>query len=72
MWLAEELDWKGLNNDNFSFVNVKNINYIGSILNADNKMNIEISERIAKGNKAYYANAKLIKSKFLKKNTKMK
>jgi len=41
-------------------------------LNAVNKMNIEIAERIAKGNKAYYANAKLIKSKFLKKNTKMK
>ena len=35
-------------------------------------MNIEIAERIAKGNKAYYANAKLIKSKCLKKNTKMK
>jgi hypothetical protein len=35
-------------------------------------MNIEIAERIAKGNKAYYANAKLIKSKSLKKNTKMK
>jgi len=32
---------------------------------------MEIAERIAKGNKAYYANAKLIKSKFLKKNTKM-
>jgi len=41
-------------------------------LNADNKMNIEIAERIAKGNRAYYANAKLIKLKFLKKNTKMK
>jgi len=48
------------------------LSYLGSILNAGNKMNIEIAERIAKGNKAYYANAKLIKSKFLKKNTKMK
>jgi len=35
-------------------------------------MNIEIAERIAKGSKAYYANSKLIKSKLLKKNTKMK
>jgi len=26
-------------------------------------MNIEIAERIAKGNSAYYANSKLIKSK---------
>ena len=41
-------------------------------MNADNKMNIEIAERIVKGNKVYYANAKLIKSKFLKRNTKMK
>ena len=41
-------------------------------MNADNKMNTEFAERVAKGNKAYYANAKLIKSKFLAKNTKMK
>jgi len=47
-------------------------NCLGSILNADNKMIIEIVERILKGNKGYYANAKLIKSKFLKRNTKMK
>jgi hypothetical protein len=45
---------------------------LGSILNADNKINIEIAERIVKANKAYYANAKLIKSKFLNKNPKMK
>jgi len=58
--------------DDFSFESVGNFNYLGSILNADNKMNIEIAERIAKGNKAYYASAKLIKSKILTKNTKMK
>jgi len=51
---------------------VENFNCLGSILNADNKMNIEIAEKVAKGNKAYYANSKLIKSKLLKKNTKMK
>jgi hypothetical protein len=58
--------------DNFSFEHVENFNYLGSILNADSKMNIEIAERIAKGNKAYCANAKLIKPKFLKRHTKMK
>ena len=47
---------------------MENFNYLFSILDAYNKMNIEI----AKGNKAYYANAKIVKSKFLKKNTKMK
>jgi hypothetical protein len=40
---------------------VENFNYLGSILNADNKMNIEIAEGIAKGNKVYCANAKPIK-----------
>ena len=52
--------------NNFAFENVENFNFLGSILNADNKMNTEIAERIIKGNKAHYANAKLIKSKFLK------
>jgi hypothetical protein len=58
--------------DNFSFENFESFNYLGSILNADDKTNIEIARRIVKGNKAYYANSKLIKSKFLKRNTKMK
>jgi len=42
--------------DNFTFENVENFNYVGSILNEDNKINIEIAEKIAKGNKVYYAN----------------
>jgi len=55
----------------YKFENVENFNYLFFILNADNKMNIWIAEIIEKDNKAYYANAKLIKSKFLKKNTDM-
>jgi len=51
---------------------VENFNYLGSILNANNTMNTEIAERIAKDNRVYYVNAKLIKTKYLKKNTKMK
>ena len=51
---------------------MENFNCLGSILNADNKIKIEIAERIAKGNKAYYANSKPTKSKLLKKNIKMK
>jgi hypothetical protein len=58
--------------DNFTFENVEKFNCLGSILNLDNKMNIEIAERIAKDNKSYYANSKLIKLKLSKKNTKMK
>ena len=65
-------DMTHLKSDNFAFEHVENFNYLGSILNADNKMNIVITERTVKGNKAYYANAKLIKLKFLKRNTKMK
>jgi hypothetical protein len=57
--------------DHFAFENVENFNYMRTILNEDYKMNIEIAERIAKGNKAYFANAKLVKSKFLKRSTKM-
>jgi hypothetical protein len=51
---------------------VENFNYLVSILNADNKMNIEIAEKIPESNKAYYANSKLIKLKLIKKNTKMR
>jgi hypothetical protein len=52
--------------DNFTFENVEIFNYLDSILNAFNKMNIEIAEKISKSNNAYYANSKLIISKHLK------
>ena len=34
--------------DNFSFENFESFNYLGSILNANNKMNIEIAEKNSK------------------------
>jgi hypothetical protein len=37
-----------------------------------NKYINHVAERIVKGNKAYYANVKFVKSEFLKRNTKMK
>jgi hypothetical protein len=35
--------------------------YLGAILNENNQMQFEIAARIRKGNRAYYANAKLLK-----------
>jgi hypothetical protein len=34
--------------DNFAFENVENLHYLGSILNADNKINTEIAEKNSK------------------------
>jgi hypothetical protein len=48
--------------NNYSFEKVNNFIYLGAILNENNQMQFEIAERIRKGNRAYYANAKLLKS----------
>jgi len=50
---------------------VENFNYLVSILNADNKMNIEIAEKITKAKKSILYQFKTNKSKLLKKNTKI-
>jgi len=44
--------------NNFSFEKVCNFVYLGSLLNVSKFRQPEISERICKGNIAYYANAK--------------
>jgi len=48
------------------------VSSVGSFFSYVNDARSHDLERRVKGNKAYYANAKLIKSKFLKRNTKMK
>jgi uncharacterized protein involved in tellurium resistance len=58
--------------DNFIVENVENFNYLVSILNADNEMNVEIVEKISKDNKLCCANSKLMKSKLLNKKLKWK
>jgi hypothetical protein len=58
--------------NNFSFEKVCNFIYLGSLLNDSKLRQPDISERICKGNRAYYANAKFLGSKFLKINIKMK
>jgi hypothetical protein len=45
-----------LNIDNTYLEQVKQFKYLGSIINNDNSTEEEIKERIAFGNKAYFAN----------------
>jgi hypothetical protein len=51
---------------------VKSFKYLGSIVNGNNSIEEEIKERIILGNKAYYANQDLFKSKLLSKKTELK
>jgi hypothetical protein len=51
---------------------VKSFKYLGSIVNGNNSTEEEIKERISLlGNKAFYANQDLFKSKLLTKNSKL-
>ena len=61
-----------LNIENKEVEQVKSLKFLGSIVNTDNKMQEEIKERIALGNKAYFANKVMFRSKFISKRAKMK
>jgi len=51
---------------------VKSFKYLGSIVNRNNSIEEEIKGRISLGNKAFYANQDLFKSKLLTKNSKLR
>ena len=61
-----------LNIENKEFEQVKSFKYLGSIVNTDNTMEEEIKERIALGNRAYFANKKVFQSKLISKRAKLK
>ena len=51
---------------------VKSFKYLGSTVNGNNSFEEEIKRRISLGNKAFYANQNLLKSKLLTKNSKLR
>ena len=56
-----------INIEDKDYEQVKSFKYLGAIVNTDNTIEEEIKERIALGNKAYYANKKMFQSKSIKK-----
>jgi hypothetical protein len=61
-----------INIENREFEQVKSFKYLGSIINTDNALEEEIKERIALGNKGYFANKKIFQSKIITKGGKLK
>ena len=51
---------------------VNSFKYLGSIVNGSNSIEEDIKERISLGNKAFYANQDLFKSKLLTKKSKLR
>jgi threonine dehydratase len=50
---------KTINLKNKEFEQVKSFKYLGSTVNTDNTIEEELKERIALGNKAFFANKKM-------------
>jgi hypothetical protein len=61
-----------INIGNRTFEGVSQFRYLGALVNSQNEISDCIKDRIQNGNKAYYANLKLFKSKLLTRNTKVK
>jgi hypothetical protein len=61
-----------INIENKKLEEVKSFKYLVSIVNTDNTMEEEIRERIALGNKVYFANKKMFQSRLISKRAKLK
>jgi len=56
----------------YRFQRVSSFPYLGSIINEDNSISEEITHRLKKGNRTYYAHKGLMTSKLIKRYTKGK
>jgi hypothetical protein len=63
---------QNINIGNRTFEGVSQFRYLGALVNGQNEISDCIKDRIQNGNRAYYANLKLFKSKLLTRNTKVK
>jgi len=63
---------KPINIENKEIEQVRSFKYLGSTINTDNTIEEEIKERIALGNKAFFANKKIFQSKLTSKTAKLK
>ena len=61
---------KNLEIRNYIFEKVNQFKYLGSVIHENNDLLIEIKERIAAGNKAYFSCNNMLKSKNINRNTK--
>ena len=57
---------------NLQIEQVRQYNYLGSIINVGSSIEEEIKERIVLSTKAYYANLKFFKSRLVTKQSKLK
>ena len=71
---VEERNRKGNNFEigNESFERVSSFIYLGTEVNNKNSINQEIQRRLIAGNRAFYANINLLKSRMLSRKTKLK
>jgi hypothetical protein len=70
--IRKETQLDRLKTENMQIDQVRSFSYFGAIVNGSNTLEEEIRERIVKGNKLFYANKTLFKSKLVSRKSKLK